>query len=175
MSEKTLSTRGWLLPVGLAVLVIALVVIALVRGPVELDPDTAEGAVQEYLRAIDENRWEDAIEVIHPQWRGDCEADDLASFADFDFSAELGSDIDGRFGGVVVEERFVPIGEDEFAADGEELPGFDTQIEVIISRSDGGPFGSSWDEYVVFEMINEDDFWWISGDPWPYFTWECRA
>lgn len=181
MSEKTSSTRGWLLPVGLAAVVVTLVAIALTRGPVELDPDTAEGAVQEYLLAINEKRWEDAIEVLHPQWRGECTGDDLASFANFDFTAQLSDGgSNGGFGGAVVREEFAVIttvGEfdDAQAPPDEELPGSDIQVEVIISRNDEGPFGSSWDEYVYFELIDEDDFWWISGDPWPYFTWECRA
>jgi hypothetical protein len=27
----------------------------------------------------------------------------------------------------------------------------------------------------MFELLDDDDFWWIVGDPWPYFTWECRG
>lgn len=167
-----MTTRRWLLPVGLAALVVALVVIALTRGPVELDPGTPEGAVQEYLLAIDEKRWEDAVAVIHPQWLGECDATDLSHFADFDFTAELGrSNGDAGFGGAIVEERFTEI----TVESGEELPVADTHVEVTISRGDGGAFGSGWDEYVVFEMVDEDGFWWVSGDPWPYFVWNCRA
>lgn len=175
MSETEPSSRRWLLPVGLAVAVIALVLIALTRGPVELDPDTPEGTVQEYLVAIEEKRWDDAVAVIHPQWLGECDGDDLARFADFEFSAELGrSDSSGAFGGVIVEERFTEIGGSDDAVS-EDFPVVDAHVEVTINRGDSGPFGRGWDEYVLFEMVDEDDFWWVGGDPWPHFVWNCRT
>ncbi len=174
MSEKKPGSRRWLLPVGLGVAVVALVAIALTRGPVELDPDTPEGTVQEYLRALNEKRWDDAVAVVHPQWLGECTGDDLAQFADFDFTAELGrSDTSGAFGGVIIEESFDVVGSDDGVA--EDFPVVDTHVEVTISRGEGGAFGSGWNEFVVFEMVDEDDFWWVSGDPWPYFVWNCRG
>jgi hypothetical protein len=157
------------MPVGLTVLVIALVVIALTRGPVVLEPDSPEGTVQEYLVAINEERWEDAVAVIHPEWLGECEADDLATFASSDFGAELG--MASQFGGAVVSERFDEIGVDQAA---EPLPVGKTTVEVTIIHNEAGGLGSSWNEFVVFELVDEDDFWWISNDPWPYFVWNCR-
>ncbi|MFZ0014687.1 MAG: hypothetical protein WAL25_11305 [Acidimicrobiia bacterium] len=170
MSEQG-SRSGWWLPAGLAVLVIGLVAVALTRGPVSLDPDTPEGTVQEYLLALHEERWDDAIAVIHPQWLGNCDADDLSAFADPEFTAELGHS--EEFGGGFVQEGFDAVGGDGFNPG--ELPGSDTSVEVTISRGDGGPFGSGWTEWVTFELVNEDDFWWISGDPWPGFVWNCQA
>jgi hypothetical protein len=38
----------------------------------------------------------------------------------------------------------------------------------------GGVFGAGWDEYVIFEMSDDGEFWWIVSDPWPYFVWNCR-
>lgn len=174
MSDKKPNQRRWLLPAGLASVVVALVVIALTRGPVELDPDTPEGTVQDYLVAIDEKRWDDAVAVVHSEWLGECDGNDLAQFADFEFTAELGrSDSSGPFGGGIVEERFDVVGSDN--AMSEDFPVVDTHVEVTINRGDGGAFGPGWDEYVLFEMVNEDDFWWVSGDPWPYFVWNCRT
>lgn len=162
-----------MLPVVLGVLVVALVVVALTRDSAQLDPDTPEGAVQEYLLALHEERWEDAIAVIHPQWLGDCVASDLEAVADPEFTAELTDDVSGELGGFApVRETFEEIGAD---ASTEDLPGSDTRVEVMISHEEGGAFGSSWNEYVVFELVDEDDFWWIGGDPWPYFTWSCRT
>lgn len=169
MSDRARSSSDWLLPVGLALLVIALVAIALTRGPVELDPDTPEGTVQEYLVAIDEERWDDAAELIHPDWLGACEGDDLARFSQGEFSAELGAP--SAFGGVVREE-FVAIGEDE----PEPLPAPDTSVEVTIRHNDsgGGVLTNSWNEYVIFELQDDGEFWWLVNDPWPYFIWNCR-
>ncbi|MGH3649896.1 MAG: hypothetical protein ACRDU9_04235 [Acidimicrobiia bacterium] len=154
------------MPIGLTVLVGGLVAIALLRGPVELDPDTPEGTVQEYLTAISEERWEDAVAVIHPDWLGACEAVDISRVASTDFSAKLGTD---GFGGGFVEERFVEIGGGE-----EPLPVADTHVEVTIIHSDQGGPGSSWDEFTTFDLVDDDDFWWLVNDPWPYFVWSCR-
>ena len=84
MSERKIP--GWVLPAGVVVLVAVLVVIALVRGPVALDPDTPEGTVQEYLLALSQGRYDEALEVVHEEWRGACEASDLEGFAQGDFS-----------------------------------------------------------------------------------------
>jgi hypothetical protein len=153
------------MPLGLTALVGGLVVIALVRGPVELEPDTPEGTIQEYLLAISDERWEDAVSVIHPDWLGACGADDISRVASIDFSATLGSD---GFGGGMVEERFVEI------APGEELPVADTHVEVTIIHSDQGGLGSNWNEYTTFDLVDDEDFWWLVNDPWPYFLWSCR-
>ncbi len=167
MSEGKRSLPGWLLPTGLGILVVVLVIVALNRGPVTLDPGSPEGTVQEYLLAINEERWDDAVAVIHPEWLGGCVGDDLADFNPGDFSAELGT---GAFGGGLMSERFAEIGEVE----GEQLPSGTEFVEVTISHNTGGGLGSSWEEFATFEMIDEDDFWWIAGDPWPYFIWSCR-
>lgn len=169
MSTDGGTTRRWLIPVGLTVLVVGLVVIALTRGPVELNPDSPEGTVQGYLIAVHDGRWEDAVAFIHPQWLGACGSDDLARTATTDFTAELG--FSTGLGGGFVEERF-----NDIAAGGDfeqVRPASTTSVEVTISRGDDGALGSSWSEYVTFELLDEDDFWWISGDPWPYFVWQC--
>jgi len=165
MSTTQRGLGGWLMPLGLTVLVGGLVTIAVLRGPVELDPDSPEGTVQEYLVAISEERWEDAVAVIHPEWLGACDGEDLARFATIDFSAELGRN---EFGGGIIEERFVDIGAGE-----EPLPAGDTNVEVTITHTDQGGLGSGWSEYVTFELA-DDDFWWLVNDPWPYFVWNCR-
>jgi hypothetical protein len=163
MSER--KVPGWLLPAGVVVVVVALVTIALARGPVELDPDTPEGAVQEYLLAISQQRYDDAMEVLHEEWRGGCEGGDLANFPPGDFSAELGS-----------EPGFGVIREDFMGAPGEvappTIPDDAVQVEVIINHQPGGV--GSWSEPVVFELAFDGDFWWLVGDPWPYFIWSCR-
>ena len=164
MTATARKVPSWMLPVGLGVVVVALIAIALSRGPVNLDPETAEGAVQEYLVALSEDRWDDAAAVIHEGALGRCTSDDIRTFGTVDFTAELGFDGD-LFGGVA--ERGV------FTSDGA-IPSGDTFVDVTINHSGGGGLGSSWSEHVTFEMIEEDGFWWITGDPWPYFVWNCR-
>ncbi|MFP4073822.1 MAG: hypothetical protein ACLFRT_11685 [Actinomycetota bacterium] len=159
---------GWMLPAGLGVLVVALVAIALMRGPVSFDPDTPEGTVQEYLMAISEERWDDAIEIFHEDWRGECEGSDLAAAAPDSFTAELGNDRDdGRF----VEERSPPVpqGENPQVTVPEDV----TRVNVNIRRNETGALGTGWSENVTFQLVEEDGFWWIIGEPWPSFTWSC--
>jgi hypothetical protein len=160
---------GWLLPVALGVIVVVLVTIALTRGPVSLDPDSPEGTVQEYLLAISESRWDDAVAVIHDDWRGSCQGFDLQAFAPGDFSAELGSA--DSFGGVPVREDFPAIGED--GEPGPTIPENVTRVDVTINHHDGGGFGNTWQEQVGFEVTFDGDFWWIVGDPWPHFIFSC--
>ncbi|HSM00862.1 MAG TPA: hypothetical protein VK960_00265 [Acidimicrobiia bacterium] len=159
---------GWALPAGLGVLVVALVTLALTRGPVSFDPDTPEGTVQEYLTAISEERWDDAIEVFHEDWRGECEGSDLAASAPDRFTAELGSD---RSGERIVEETFgpVPPGEDSQVTVPEDV----TRVAVTIRHNETGALGTGWSENATFQLVDEEGFWWLVGEPWPYFTWSC--
>ena len=62
------SVRGWLVPVGAAVLIVALVAVALVREPAQLDPNTPEGTVQVYLQAISDGDYEGAFAVLDPDF-----------------------------------------------------------------------------------------------------------
>lgn len=158
---------GWLLPVALGVVVVVLVTIALTRGPVSLDPDSPEGTVQEYLVAISESRWDDAIAVIHDDWRGSCQDFDLEAFAPGEFSAELGSS--GR-GGFEFQEDFAAVGEGSPEAT---IPVNATRVDVTIHRQDDGALSSPWQEFVTFEVVFDGDFWWIVGDPWPHFIFSC--
>lgn len=167
MADTPQGYRKWLIPVGLLAVVGALVTIALLRGPVVLDPDSPEGTVQEYLVAVDEERWEDAVAVIHPDWLGGCTGDDLGVFDPGDFTAELG--IESGFDGQFVRETFEPVDEEL-----EALPSADTEVEVTIIHETGGGIGSGWSEYLSFELVDDGEFWWIVGDPWPFFVWNCR-
>jgi hypothetical protein len=168
MSEGR-SIPAWAIPTALGVLVVGLVIISLVRGPVEMDPDSPEGAVQQYLLAVDDRRWEDALEVFHPQWRGSCTADDLVGYHVDDFTAQLGQGDSGMFGSRGMVDTFEQVGGE---IEEQPLPGGTEFIDVTITHTDA--FGSTWDEWVQFELVDDDDFWWIVGDPWPYFVWNCR-
>lgn len=171
MSASERRIPGWLLPVGLGILIIALVAIALTRGPVSLDPDSAEGTVQEYLVAVNQERWDDAVAVIHDDWRGRCQGFDLQSFSQGDFSAELGAP--SGFSGGFAEQEFTVVGED--GATEATFPPNTTTVEVTINHREGGGLGSTWQEYVTFELFDDGEFWWIVGDPWPYFVWSCQG
>jgi len=172
MSSTGRTIPGWVLPVGVGAIVVALVVIALLRGPVTLDPDSPEGTVQEYLLAVSEDRWNDALDVVHEDWRGSCEGSDIEMFDQGDFTAELGSP--DALGGFEVSQGFeADPGDDSGVAP--TMPEVTTLVEVTIQHVEGGGLASAWDEYVAFELSDDGEFWWIVGDPWPYFLWNCRS
>ncbi|MGH8946523.1 MAG: hypothetical protein ACRDVL_10265 [Acidimicrobiia bacterium] len=164
MSENR---RRWAIPAGIAVAVVALVVVALVRDPLTLDPETPEGTTQEYLQAISDERWEDAYAVLDPQRFADCGPSDIAAHGPGEaFTASLQAPAGFE------RERFEEIPGD--AAGTTIAPDDQTIVEVTLRFGEPGPFGSGgWTTYEVFDMVSRDDFWWISGDPWPYFSWRC--
>jgi len=153
----------WLLPLGIGVAVIALVVIALVREPVLLDPDSPEGTVQVYLQAISDEDYDKALALLNPDEFENCDISDLARNApNGPFTATLGvSDEEGRLRRVEEEESPLPTG-DLIA------------VNVTLRFGSGGLFGGTWEQYETFFLTSSDGFWWISDDPWPYFTWDCK-
>lgn len=161
--------RRWAVPAGIGVAVVALVVVALVRDPLTLDPDSPEGTVQEYLQAISDERWEDAYAVLDPERFAGCGPSDIASNAPGQpFTASL-QPPEG-----VVQERFEAIPPGDGPTSTTTPPDEETIVEVTLRFGDSGPFGSGgWTSYEVFDLVSRDDFWWISGDPWPYFSWRC--
>lgn len=154
------SRARWLFPVLAGGVVIALVVVALVREPVQLDPDTPQGTVQEYLQAIADKDWEGAFEVLDPDAVSGCQPADLARHGPTEpFTATLSGEGADR-----------PVfGEPETT-----VPANAVWVEVTLRFGTTGPFGTSWETWEWFSLIERDGSWWIVGDPWPYFIWECR-
>ena len=144
------SPQRWLLPAGIGVLIAVLVVVALVRDPIVLDPSTPEGTVQEYLQAISDNDYETAVGILHPEEFEGCGPADLARFGpEQPFTASLETD--------------------EPSADGERA-----RVSVRIRFGTDGLFNSGGETWESFELVSEDGIWWIAGEPWPHFFWECQ-
>ncbi len=141
-------TARWAVPAGLVVLVVILVAVALVRGPTTFDPTTPEGAVQDYLLAITQERWEDAFAVLDPESFSNCEPRDILA------------------GGNLQPFTAVHDGTNQGAGR--------ASVQVRLRFSDQGGFGGAWENWERFELIETDGFWYITGDPWPYFRWSCE-
>lgn len=136
--------RNWTLPIIVLAGVVALAVVALVREPITLDPDTPEGTVQAYLQAISDENYEAALSHMTADLQQNCAPEDIADNVYYDsFSATLGGVND--VGSVIV-------------------------VDVSINQSDSG-IGSGYFEGI--EVAEEDGGYAISGDPWPYFTYSC--
>ena len=163
----------WVWPLGIGFAVVALVIVALVREPIQLDPSTPEGTVQEYLQAISDEDYNKAFELLDPDGFEGCSTSDLARSAPRDsFTATMG--FSGNGGG------FAPFGQQfdkRFESIGPARPSEDlVTVDVTLRFDTGGVFGGSWDQYETFLLISEDGSWWITDDPnpWPYFTWDCQ-
>ena len=143
------SVRGWLVPVGAAVLIVALVAVALVREPAQLDPNTPEGTVQVYLQAISDGDYEGAFAVLDPDFYEGCDAGSLANPRQEDFTARIDDS-------------------------GQPVSGDTAFVGVSMTFGDGGAFGSQWTLNQSFSVVRHDESWWITGeDVWPYFAWDC--
>ena len=140
--------RRWLTPALIAGAVAVLVIIALVREPAQLDPSTPEGVVQRYLQAVSDEDYETAFIYLDPDFYADCHAGDLAATAPTQsFGAVLGESFEAGLG-VIVE------------------------VDLRFGASEG-PFGGGWSTYESFMLIESSESWWITGDAWPYFSWDC--
>lgn len=143
-SDQTVK-RNWILPIIVLAVVVGLAVVALVREPITLDPDTPEGTVQAYLQAISDGDYEAALSHMTTDIQDSCDPDDLANNIYTDsFSATLGEVND--VGAVIV-------------------------VDVSINQGDSG-IGSGYFERI--EVAEEDGGYAISGDSWPYFTFSCN-
>lgn len=149
--------RQWLIPAGIGLVVVILVVIAVVREPIELDPATPEGTVQEYLQAIGDEDYEKALDMLEPDRFDECTPADISRFtpdepftATLDETSQAGTDT-----GSEADDRAF--------------------VDVTMRFGTEGLFDSSWETFESFTLVNEDGFWWITEDPWPHFGWECGA
>jgi hypothetical protein len=142
------SVSRWLVPLLVIIGIAVLVGIALGRGPVTFDPTTPEGAVQEYLLAISQSRWDDAYAILDPEAFSDCDPDDIAANgAPQDFSA---------------------------VHEGTETAGENTLVRVTLRFGDQDPINPGWEQPEQFVLVDRDGSWYITQDPWPYFRWACE-
>ncbi len=150
MSEGA-NSRSWWLFGGAALGIGALLIIALAREPVVLDPNTPEGTVQNYLQAISDGDYAGAFNLIDPDLTEGCRATDLATSAPRNpFSATLGET---------------------------ETTGNTAFVTVTIRQgASPGPFDPAIGGYPeFFDLENKTGVWLISGRPWPYFEWMCET
>ncbi len=147
MSEQGSNQRKWIVPVVAGSVLLVLSLIALFREPVVLDRSTAEGTVQAFLQAIDDNDLETAHDQLSPSLQEECSTADISSAGPYDdFTATLGD----------IEE-------------------FDNETIVHVSLRLGD--GSSFDGYGFdpgpYRLELESGTWGITEIAWPYFYFEC--
>lgn len=142
MSEKRANkVLGIVLAVIAAVALIA--VLALKEPIAELDKGTPEGAVQQYLDAVTDRDFDQALTYLV--------SDSKCTVEDFDRAYIQDS---------------LRIGLSEVS------PTESTAVVTVsIQYSNGDPFGGTYSEDQNFRLVKTDAGWKISGIPWP--TYEC--
>jgi hypothetical protein len=144
---EPIPTARWLIPLVAVLGVVGLVAVALARGPITFDPTTPEGAVQEYLLAISQERWDDAVAILDPESFGSCGGEDISAMGQQAFTA---------------------------AHESTDVTDSTAVVAVTLQFGEGDVFGTAWEQYEQFTLIDRDGFWYISQDPWPYFRWSCE-
>lgn len=126
--------------------VVALIVVLAVKQPTaELDEGSPEAAVQQYLSAITERDFSQAMVSLASDSKCTLQDLDRAYIQD---SLRIGlSDISST---------------DSTAS-----------VTVKIEVSNGEPFGSTYSETQTFRLIKDDSGWKLTGIPWPMY--ECGS
>lgn len=149
MGSQSQSTR-WLIGIGGAVaatVLLSVVVIALAGGEQEFAPDTPEGTVQRYLRAVQDRDDELVLSLLTDETRERCEGnrvrDALRGFRDRDIRVRL-DDVRG---------------EDDAR-----------EVRVRIREQRGNsPFDDGYEHEQLLDLMREHGEWRIDGQPWPLF------
>lgn len=142
MSEKRANR---ILGIVIAIIsIVALVVILAVKEPTaQLDKDTPEGVVQQYLTAATDRDFNQAMTFLA--------SDSKCTVDDFDRA-------------YIQDSLRIGLSETTSTATS-------AKVVVKIETSNGDPFGGSYTETQTFRLVKDDSGWKITGIPWP--TYEC--
>jgi hypothetical protein len=142
MSEKR--TNRILGIVIAAIAIVALIVILAVKDPTaQLDAASPEGVVQQYLAAITEKDFDQALTYLAE--------DSKCTIQDFDRA--------------YVQDSLRILLSDTSSSD------TSASVIVKIETSSGDPFYNGYSETQTFRLTKDDSGWKITGIPWP--TYEC--
>lgn len=127
-----------------AIAIVALIVVLASRqSTTQLDQGTPEATVQQYLQAVSDRNFDQALEFLSE--------DSKCTVEDFDRA--------------YIQES-LRIGLTESSANQETAA-----VTVSIQSSNGDPFGGTYTEERNFRLVNSDGEWKITGTPWP--NYEC--
>jgi hypothetical protein len=142
MSEKRANkVLGILLAV---IAIVAVIVVLSVNEPVaQLDKDSPEGTVQQYLGAITDKDFSQAMDYL--------ESDSKCTIQDFERA-------------YIQDSLRIGLSDLTTTADS-------ASVTVKIETSSGDPFGGSYSESQTFTLTKEESGWKVTGIPWP--TYEC--
>ena len=127
-----------------AIAIVAVIVVLSVNEPVaQLDKDSPEEAVQQYLGAITDKDFSQAMEYLA--------SDSKCTIQDFERAYVQDS---------------LRIGLSDLTTTANSA-----SVTVKIETSSGDPFGGTYSETQTFTLTKEESGWKVTGIPWP--TYEC--
>lgn len=143
--DQDRKSPAWLWPVAGVVAVVALVIIGMNRPPVELDPDSPAGVVQQYVEALDRGDYETAAGF----WaESTCRPESIVPNTTSDISVSL-LDV--------------------------EMNGERATVTVLLSEASDDPMGGLYEYQEWFNLVNENGDWRIEQPAWPYYDQLCEG
>ena len=127
-----------------AITIVALIVVLAVKNPAtQLDKDSPEGTVQQYLGAVTDRDFTQALTFLA--------TDSKCTVEDFDRA--------------YIQES-LRIGLSDVTSSTNTAT-----VKVKVEYSNGDPFGGTYGDTQTFRLTKDDSGWKITGIPWP--TYEC--
>lgn len=127
-----------------AIAIVAVIVVLSVNEPVaQLDKDSPEGTVQQYLGAITDKDFSQAMDYLA--------SDSKCTIQDFERA-------------YIQDSLRIGLSDLTTTADS-------ASVTVKIETSSGDPFGGGYSETQTFTLTKEKSGWKVTGIPWP--TYEC--
>ena len=127
-----------------AIAIVAVIVVLSVNEPVaQLDKDSAEGTVQQYLGAITDKDFSQAMDYLA--------SDSKCTIQDFERA-------------YIQDSLRIGLSDLTTTADS-------ASVTVKIDTSSGDPFYGGYSETQTFTLTKEESGWKVTGIPWP--TYEC--
>ena len=127
-----------------AIAIVAVIVVLSVNEPVaQLDKDSPEGTVQQYLGAITDKDFSQAMDYLA--------SDSKCTIQDFERA-------------YIQDSLLIGLSDLTTTADS-------ASVTVKIDTSSGDPFYGGYSETQTFTLTKEESGWKVTGIPWP--TYEC--
>ncbi len=145
-------SRNWLIGGGifLVALLVASIVVALLEGEETFPEGSTEKAVQDYLRAAEDDDFETAYAFLSAALKEDCAIEELAA-----------GNVPGRGG----------LGDGRITLEKTDTVGTTVFVTVrVASIRDSGPFGTTESSFEQrFSLTEQDGQWRLTQYPWPFF------
>ena len=127
-----------------AISIVALIaVLAVKEDTPQLDANTPEGSVQQYLQSVTERDFDTALTYLADNT--ECKVED--------------------FDQAYIQDSI------RISLSDKSITGDSASVKVSIENSSSDPFGSSYTESQTFRLTKADNGWKITGIPWP--TYQC--